>query len=597
MELSRDEYSLKGKKSHLLRLLGYFKPFIKLLGGCMLLAVLVNAAVLVRPYIIKIVIDDFLVKGIDNIKLFRILGAAFFAVVLFGSLFTYIQTYLLTLIGQKIMFNIRNQLFKHIQRLSMKFFDRNSSGRLLTRVTNDVEALNELFSGVLINIFRDLVMIAGIVGMMFVMDASLALIGIGSIPLIAVVTVVYRRAARKNFIRMKALISRINGFLAENISGMKFVQIFNREKEKYDEFEALDQEYFKSSFREVILNSLLRPIVDIINNLTIAVLIWYCMGRIYSGNLEIGVLFAFITYIRQFFEPISEISEKYTTIQSALVSAGRIFEVLDQKEAEEDTESGIPVSNLKGDIEFKNVWFAYNEGEWVLKDVSFKINTGETAAFVGATGSGKSTIIGLMARFYDIQKGQIIIDGRDIREYCLKDLRKQIAVVLQDVFLFSGDIKSNIRLNNASITDDDVIHSSRFVNADGFIESLPNKYDEEVMERGCTFSSGQRQLISFARAVAFKPSILVLDEATANIDTETEMAIQKGMANISKGRTSIIIAHRLSTIKSADKIFVIHQGRIIETGKHQELIDRDGVYSQLYKKQLSRPEGVIKNPA
>jgi ATP-binding cassette subfamily B protein len=330
--------------------------------------------------------------------------------------------------------------------------------------------------------------------------------------------------------------------------------------------------------------------VDIINHLAVAVLIWFCLSRVYDGTLELGVLFAFITYIRQFFEPISEISEKYTSIQSSFISSERIFEILDNQESLEDTERGLPAATLRGEIEFKNVWFAYNEEEWVLKDVSFHIQPGETAAFVGATGSGKSTIIGLMARFYDIQRGEILIDGIPIQAYNLKDLRRQIAVVLQDVFLFSGTVASNIRLNNTDITDGQIREAVESVHADRFVASLPGGLEEEVKERGCTFSSGQRQLISFARAVAFNPSILVLDEATANIDTETETAIQQGMINLSKDRTSIIIAHRLSTIRKADLILVIDQGQIREQGTHQELLDQNGIYSNLYQMQFKHQE-------
>ena len=582
----REEYSPQGRKVQTLRLLRYFKPFLGLLAVAVLLALLVNGSILVRPYLLKRIIDDYLVAGIHDDAFFRMMGVIYFAIVLFAALFAYLQTYLLTFIGQRIMYRIRSQLFAHIQGLSMGFFDRNSSGRILTRVTNDVEALNELFSGVIIHLFRDLILIIGIVAVMFLMDPGLALISISTIPLIFLTTILYRRAARVNFVRVKALISRINGFLAENISGMKLVQIFNRQREKYAEFKELDTAYFRCSLREVILNSLCRPIVDIINHLAVAVLIWFCLSRVYSGTLELGVLFAFITYIRQFFEPISELSERYTSIQSAFISSERIFDILDNQESLEDIKSGMPAPKLRGEIEFRKVWFAYNEEEWVLEDVSFHIRPGETAAFVGATGSGKSTIIGLMARFYDIQRGEILIDNIPIQEYNLKDLRRQIAVVLQDVFLFSGTVKSNIRLNNTDIKDEEILDAVEFVNADRFVSSLPGGLEEEVKERGCTFSSGQRQLISFARAVAFNPSILVLDEATANIDTETEAAIQQGMVNLSKDRTSIIIAHRLSTIRNADKIMVIHQGRILEMGRHADLMQRKGLYYQLCQKQI-----------
>lgn len=586
--VKRDEFAIQKKKFQLVRLLGYFKPFIPQLVISIALALLINGAVLAKPYIIKTVIDDYIVKGNYNGSIILLMGVFYLMAVLIGSGAGYLETYILTYVGQRIMYKIRNSIFEHVQNMSMAFFDKNSSGRILTRITNDVEALDELFSGVIVDIFKNLIMIIGIVYVMFSLDMTMALVSISCVPVIAGVMIIYRITARKNFIKMKGMIARINGFLAENISGMKLVQIFHREKEKHEELRNLDGEYFKCSLREVILNSFSRPVVDIINNLTIAAVILFCMGGIRNGNIEIGVLFAFISYIKQFFEPISELSEKYTTIQSTIISSERVFEVLDTVDAQEDMESGAPANKLKGEIEFKNVWFAYNGEDWVLKDVSFKIEPGEVAAFVGATGSGKSTIISLMARFYDIQKGQILIDGTDIREYKLKDLRQQISVVLQDVFLFAGDIKFNIRLNNTSISDEDIKYAVKYVKADSFIESLPNRYDEEVKERGCTFSAGQKQLISFARAVAFKPSILVLDEATANIDTETEMAIQEAMTKISRGRTSIIIAHRLSTIRNADKIMVIHKGRLRESGRHDELMKLDGIYSRLYRIQAEK---------
>jgi ATP-binding cassette subfamily B protein len=586
--VTRDEFTIEKKKFQFFRLMAYFKPYLPTVFISLVLALLVNGAVLIKPYIIKHVIDDYIVKGDYDFEAILLMGIYYFLAVILGSGCGYLQTNLLTLVGQKIMYTIRNRLFEHIQNMSMTFFDKNSSGRILTRVTNDVEALNELFSGVLVDIFKNIIMILGIVVVMFALDVQMALVSIGCVPVIVGVMVIYRFAARKNFIKMKGMLAKINGFLAENISGMKLVQVFHREKEKYDELIELDGQYFKCSLREVILNSFSRPVVDIINNITIAAVILFCMGRILNGSLEIGVLFAFITYIKQFFDPISDLSEKYTTIQSAAISSERVFEILDTVDVQEDMDEGVPAGRLKGEIEFRNVWFAYNDEEWVLKDVSFTIKPGEVAAFVGATGSGKSTIISLMARFYDIQKGQIRIDGVDIRDYNLKELRRQISVVLQDVFLFAGDIRSNIRLNNKGITDGDIEYAAQYVKADGFIESLPQKYGEEVKERGCTFSAGQKQLISFARAVAFSPSILVLDEATASIDTETEMAIQEAMTKISRGRTSIIIAHRLSTIRNADKIMVIHKGRLRESGDHNELMQLGGIYSRLYRLQMEK---------
>lgn len=581
----QDEFAIQNKKFRFLRLMAYFRPFIPLLVLSVVLAILVNAAILAKPYIIKMVIDNYIVKGNYDTHSIWLLGLLYLLMVLVGSGLGYMQTNILTFIGQKIMFTIRNRIFEHIQKMSMSFFDKNSTGRILTRVTNDVEALNEVFSGVMVDIIRNFIMLAGIIIMMFTLDVRLAFASISCVPIIAGIMVVYRIAARKNFVKMKGFLAKINGFLAENISGMKLVQIFNREKEKYEELRKLDGEYFKCSLREVVLNSFSRPVVDIVNNLTIAVLIIFCMGRILEGSLEIGVLFAFIAYIKQFFEPISEISEKYTSIQSAIVSSERIFDILDKQDTQEDMLGGKPAGRLRGRIEFENVWFAYEGEAWVLKDVSFSIDPGETAAFVGATGSGKTTIISLMMRFYDIQKGRILIDGQDIREYRLEDLRRQITVVLQDVFLFAGDIRSNIRLNNKNITDEDIERAAHYVSANSFIESLPGKYDEEVKERGCTFSAGQKQLLSFVRAVAFNPAVLVLDEATASIDTSTEQAIREAMSKISRDRTSVIIAHRLSTIRNADKILVMNKGRIRETGNHDELMELGGIYCRLYRAQ------------
>lgn len=570
------------------RLLPYFKPYLKYFMFSILFALAINVSVILKPYIIKIVIDDYLVLGIFDTSSFRFYGILFFAVVALGSIFTYIQTYILTLAGQKIMFDIRNQLFEHVQRMNMSFYDKNSSGRILTRITHDVEALNELFSGMLVNIFRDSIMIIGIIAVMFAMDVFLTLIAMISLPVIIVVTILYHKAARANFLNMKSLIGKINGFLAENIAGMRIVQVFNREKEKFEEFNKLDNQYFKSSLREVILNSLCRPIIDVINNLTIAALIWFSVGGIESGVAELGVLFAFITYVRQFFQPISDIAERYTGMQSAFVSGDRVFQILDNKEQNEDLGDGIGAENIEGKIEFKNVWFAYDKENWVLKGVSFTILPGEVVAFVGETGAGKSTIIGLISRFYEIQSGEILLDGISIRNYNLKELRKQVAVVLQDVFLFSGNIKSNIRLKNSGISDLDIKYAAQAIGADRFIESLPSGYDEEVKERGCTFSAGQRQLISFARALAFNPKVLVLDEPTSNIDAESEQMIQEGIQKLSSGKTCIIVAHRLSTIKNSDKIIVIRDGLIIEMGSHEILLAKNGIYSSMYSHQPAK---------
>jgi len=586
----KSEESIYSKKANVGRLLSYFIPYIPHIILAVIMAFAINANVIIKPRVLQRVIDDYLVPGIYDKSAINRLGFIFFGLILLGAGLDYAQSILLNFVGQNIMHRLRTELFNKIQHMKMTFFDHFSSGRLLTRVTNDVEALNELFSGVLINLFRDAVMVIGLVWVMFSMNTTLAFVAICTVPVIAVIAVIYRKAARKNFIRMKRAVGRINGFLAENISGMKIVQIFHREKQKFDEYNQIEKDYFESSLREVILNSLGRPIVEVINNLAISALVWVCAGDILSGVFEYGVLYTFISYVREFFQPINEIADKYTGLQSAVISSERIFEIMDINDNMEDLKSGRTCGNIRGEIEFKNVWFAYEDENWVLKDVSFHIKPGETVAFVGATGAGKSTIISLITRFYDIQKGQILIDGVDIKEYRLTDLRRRIAVVLQDVFLFTGDIASNIRLNNDELTDDEVYKAIKTACADGFVDSLPNGIKSEVKERGCTFSSGQRQLLSFARAVALNPAVLILDEATAYIDTETEEMIQRSMEGVISGRTSILIAHRLSTIRKADRIYVIDQGRIMEEGDHDTLMGLNGLYRNYVELSLKSNE-------
>lgn len=602
----------KNKSNIWFRMLSYFKTALPFLLLSMALALIIILADLINPYITKIIIDDYITKKDETINIY-FLGGAYLIFSVLGAVLQYVQVNLLNFTGQKIIHKIRMQVFSHVQKMSLKFFDKNSTGSVLTRVTNDVEAVSELYSGVIIDLFKDIFMLAGIVITMLMLDRNIAVVNFCVLPLIVIITVFFNHYAKKNFRWVRSLIARINAFFAENISGMKLVQIFNRQSEKYEEYEQLNKEYNKASVRGVYLNAIFRPSNEFINSLVISILIWFTTRNILGGELEFGVLYAFITYSKKFFGPINDLADKYTTIQSGRVSAERIFELLDNKEHEENIQAGESIPTIKGEIEFKNVWFAYvkkyendekdkkeeknddkqknryeeNEWEWVLKNVSFKINAGDTVAFVGATGSGKSTIINLMGRFYDVQKGEILLDGVNIKNYKLEELRRSIAVVMQDVFLFAGDIKSNIRLNNAEITDAQVIEAAKYVNADSFIQELNKKYDEPVMERGSTLSAGQRQLLSFARAVAFNPPLLVLDEATANIDTENEEIIQESLKKISKDRTTVVIAHRLSTIKTADNIIVIHQGEIREMGNHDELLQQDGIYKKLYEIQFS----------
>ena len=573
-----------GKKNIWTRMVAYFKTALPLLALSAFLALAIILADLINPYITKIIIDDYIGKGDMRVNIYFLGGLYLFCCVL-GAGLQYVQVNLLNYMGQKIIHGIRMQIFSHIQHMSLKFFDKNSTGSLLTRVTNDIEAISELYSGVIIDLFKDFFMIIGIVGTMLAINWRIALVNFCVIPVIVVATALFNIKAKANFRWVRSLIARINAFFAENISGMKLVQIFEKQKEKYREYKEINDEYNKAAVTQVRLNAVFRPSSEFVNSLSISILIWFCAGDILGGALEFGVLYAFISYSKKFFAPINDLADKFTTIQAGRVSAERIFEVLDSGEYLEDLAVGEPIREIKGEIEFKNVWFAYNDEDYVLKDVSFKINANETAAFVGATGSGKSTIINLMGRFYEIQKGEILLDGVDIRRYRLDELRKSIAVVMQDVFLFAGDIKSNIRLNNGEISDSQIEEAAKYVNADPFIQQLPQKYGEPVMERGATLSAGQRQLLSFARAVAFSPPILVLDEATASIDTENEQIIQTSLKKISENRTTVIIAHRLSTIKNADKIIVIHEGEISETGKHEELLKNGGIYSKLHEAQ------------
>ncbi|MDI6617782.1 MAG: ABC transporter ATP-binding protein [Clostridiales bacterium] len=567
-----------------IRLFSYFKPYMGLLFLSLFLAFLINLADLASPYITKVIIDDYisLKKPVVNIVL---LGLLYLAAALSGGVFNYIQAYLLNFLGQRIILDIRMELFSHVQKMALSFFDKNSSGRILTRITNDVEVLNDFYSGVIVSLFKDILMLIGIIVVMLDMNVKLTLLSMSVIPIIIIVTFLYKNKARRNFMRIRRLIASINGFLAENIYGMRLVQIFNRQKEKYREFEKLNNEYNRASIFEMKLMALFKPASELINSLAICILIWYCIPGIFNSKIEIGVLYAFVTYAKKFFAPISDLADMYNTIVSAGVAAERVFELMDDTGDVEDMDKGTKISRIRGEIEFRHVWFSYDNKNWVLKDINFKVNKGETVAFVGATGSGKSTIINLIGRFYEIQKGEILLDGVNIKDIRLKDLRRAIAVVMQDVFIFSGDIKNNIRLDNKHITDEQVVNAAKYSNAYDFIKNLPGKFNELVMERGCTLSSGQRQLLSFARAIAFKPSILVLDEATANIDTETERYIQKSLYKISRNRTTIIIAHRLSTIKNADKIIVINKGRIKEMGKHEELLRLGGIYKNLYDMQ------------
>jgi len=524
--------------------------------------------------------DDF--SGVARISLIIVV----LLVLTFG--FTLLQIYMMEVTSQRVMYDLRMKVLSHLHRLSLSFFDRNPVGRLVTRATNDIAVLHEMFTSIVITILHDMFVLLGVVIVLLRLNWRLALVSFVVLPITAWLTVVFSVRIRDAFREVRVKVARINASLNESISGMRVTQIFRREPESYRRFARINHENFLAAMKQLKVFAMFMPIMDLASSVAIALVIWYGGGKVIQATLSLGTLVAFLSYVQMFFRPLRNLAQQYGTMQQAMASSERIFLLLDDKEMIPEPAHPVRPARVRGEIAFENVWFAYNEGEWVLRDVSFTVAPGETVAIVGATGAGKTSIISLLERFYDVQRGRITLDGIDVRDMERSFLRSHLGLVMQDVFVFAGDIKGNIRLGNRSVSDEDVRRAAEYVHADRFIERLPAKYDEEVRERGVTLSTGQRQLLAFARALAFDPKILILDEATSNIDTETERLIQDALLRLLKGRTSIVIAHRLSTIQHADKILVMHRGKVREVGTHQELLAKRGYYYRLYRLQYAR---------
>ena len=561
------------------------KPYAHWVIFALLLVLGLTAFDLYRPMLVGDAIDTFGANGDYDVI---IATAIKYAVVLALSFaFNIAQTWILQKTGQNIILQIRKDLYRHIQSLGSRYFDITPVGKLVTRVTNDVEALNEMYSGILVQLFRNIVKIVGLAGVMLVLDVRLAAISFVLMPLVIGLTVLCQKIARNIYRLYRTRLTDINTFLSEHLSGMKIIQIFGRQERKFEEFHDKNTKLYKAFYREMLMYAVFRPLIYILSILSLMIVLWFGSKNVFDEIISVGTLYIFSNYIRSFFDPIQELAEQFSTLQSSIASAEKIFTVMDEDEFIPEVENPKQPDKITGKIEFDHVWFAYDGENYVLKDVSFVINPGEKVAFVGATGAGKSSILNLIGRYYDIQKGHIYIDGIDIRQLSKKQLRSAIGQMQQDVFIFEGDVAYNIRLNDDDITDAQVKAAAEYVNASHFIEKLPQGYHEPVTERGATFSAGERQLLSFARTLAHNPSILVMDEATANIDTETEILIQEALEKLMDGRTTIMVAHRLSTIQHADCIMVMHKGRICERGTHRELLEQDGIYRKLYELQIS----------
>jgi len=587
------------------RLLAYLRPYKPLVALSFLAILLHSGLQAVGPFLTKVAIDRYLAATARQPTFLDAwlsphaaaglaqVAALYLLTLLVSFAVDFLQTYSMQLAGQKVMFDLRMQIFGHLQKLHAGFFDRNPVGRLVTRLTTDVDALNEMFSSGVIAVFGDFFTLAAIVGVMVSFHAPLALVSFSVLPLIVLATALFRRRVRDSYRRIRTAIARINAYLQEHITGMAVVQLFNREQKSFEEFDEVNRRHMRAFKDSVFAHSLFYPTIEVLSATAIALILWYGGLRVMGGTLTLGVVVAFIQYAQRFYRPIQDLSEKYNILQGAMASSERIFKLLDTPPEIVSPAALARLESPRGRIEFRDVWFAYKNGaepEWVLKDVSFTIEPDETIAIVGHTGAGKTTMMNLLLRFYDPQRGQILLDGVDLRDADLKELRRMFGVVLQDPFLFSGTVERNIRLGSDHLERADLEEAAEEVNLADFIRALPGGFDEEVRERGATLSTGQKQLISFARALAHRPRILVLDEATSSVDTETEFRVRDALGRMVEGRTSIIIAHRLSTVQSADRILVMHKGRLRESGTHQELLAARGIYWKLYQLQYKDQE-------
>ena len=584
MERKETEIEKSVQKGVFLRLMKYAVPYLGWMILALFLVLVITVLDLYRPIIMGKVIDLFAKDG--NFSRIRSYAVLYLGILLASFICNFFQTWILQKTGQNIIYNIRKEVFEHVHKLSLRFFDITPTGKIVTRVTNDVEALHEMYAGILVRLVKNGAQIIGLAVTMLLLNVRIAVYAFLLLPFIIGLTVLFKRISRMTYRITRTKLTAINTYLSEHLSGMKVIQIFAREREKNAEFKRRSLDLYRANYREMMVFAIFRPSIYFLSIVALSIIILTGGDAVIKGAISVGTLYTFIQYINSFFQPIQEIAEQFGTLQSAMASAEKIFSILDEEPAIVEAKNPVKLEKVRGRIEFSHVWFAYQGEDWILKDVSFVIEPGSKVAFVGATGAGKSSILNLIGRYYDIQKGSITIDGVDIREVDLGDLRRAIGQVQQDVFIFTGDIRSNIVLRSDDITEEQMKEAAAYVNADQFIHKLPGQYDEPVTERGTTLSAGQRQLLSFARTLAYNPSILVMDEATANIDTETEQLIQEALEKLMEGRTTIMVAHRLSTIQHADNIIVMHKGRICESGTHQELLKKDGIYRKLYELQL-----------